>query len=178
MAETDKCAVVIRRVRADEAAAFRAFRLRALADAPDAFSTSLAESQAMPDSYWEQRAERGAAGIETVTLVAADPVSDAWMGMTASFLEDGESEPGQIVALVVSVWVAPEARRRGLARRLLDTAADWAKSRGARALRLWVTETNHRARALYREAGLVETGVVRPLRSNPSLLELQLGRNL
>jgi GNAT superfamily N-acetyltransferase len=164
----------IRRVRPDEVETYRAFRLRALADAPDAFGDSLAAAEARPWSAWVERVAENAAGDVSVMVVAADPASGCWLGMTGCYFEAGEAD----VAEIVSVWVAPEARRQGLARQLLEAAGGWARSRGARALRLWVTETNEAARSLYLAAGFVPTGLVAPLPSNPALEELQMIRAL
>jgi hypothetical protein len=43
-----------------------------------------------------------------------------------------------------------------------------------RTLKLWVTETNHRARALYTGAGFAPTGQTQVLPSNPALSELEM----
>jgi len=47
--------VAIRELRATEWQAYRTLRLRALVDAPDAFSTRYAQAAAQPDEYWEER---------------------------------------------------------------------------------------------------------------------------
>ena len=46
--------MTVRRLRADETALLKALRLRALADAPDAFAHTHAEISAKPDAYWEE----------------------------------------------------------------------------------------------------------------------------
>jgi ribosomal protein S18 acetylase RimI-like enzyme len=165
---------VVRRIRPDEVDVYRAFRLRALADAPDAFSDSYAAAMARPESFWHERVANTAAGIDTVLMVAADATTDTWLGMTGCYVEN----PGDGKALVVSVWVAPEARRQRLARRLLDGVVEWAQSRDVRTLRLWVTETNDRARSLYTGAGFTPTGTTQVLESNPSLNELEMARDI
>ncbi len=53
------------------------------------------------------------------------------------------------------VWVAPPWRGRGEGRRAVEFALEWARARGAKALRLEVAHENGRARALYARAGLV-----------------------
>jgi ribosomal protein S18 acetylase RimI-like enzyme len=165
---------VIRWIRQDEVEVYRAFRLRALADAPEAFGDSYALAIARPESFWHERVARTAAGIDTILMVASDAETDTWLGMTGCFMEN----PGDGEALVVSVWVAPEARRRRLARRLLDGIVEWARSRDVRTLRLWVTETNQRARDLYTGAGFAPTGATQPLPSNPHLTELEMVRSI
>jgi len=51
------------------------------------------------------------------------------------------------------LFVVAEARRGGVARALLDAAADFARAEGARGLMLETARDNTAARALYRAAG-------------------------
>lgn len=60
------------------------------------------------------------------------------------------------IAMVHAMAVVPAARRRGIARRMLAAAADWAADRGGRTLALAVTEANGAARALYAGVGMVD----------------------
>jgi hypothetical protein len=53
--------VAVERVRAAEWRELRELRLRALADAPEAFASTLAREAAFPDDVWRQRAQ-GRAG--------------------------------------------------------------------------------------------------------------------
>ncbi|TLZ51353.1 MAG: GNAT family N-acetyltransferase [Methanobacteriota archaeon] len=66
---------------------------------------------------------------------------------------------------VYDVWVAPEARRRGVARRLLAAAEDWCRAQGYRKLKLEVAASNVAARALYTADGFAEERIFmgRPL---------------
>ncbi len=59
---------------------------------------------------------------------------------------------------VLTLAVIPSARRQGLARRLLDQAANTAASRGAASLFLEVAADNAPAIGLYRAAGFVSVG--------------------
>lgn len=79
----------------------------------------------------------------------------------------------------LDLGVAPSHQRRGLARRLLATAADAARADGAKRLLLEVREGNARARSVYAAAGFVEGGRRRgyypgPPREDALLLELAL----
>ena len=60
---------------------------------------------------------------------------------------------------VLNVAVAPEARRRGVARRILDQVERSAGEQGARVSMLEVRRSNHPAIALYRFLGYREVGV-------------------
>lgn len=54
------------------------------------------------------------------------------------------------------LFVAADARRAGVARGLLDAAADFARNDGAARIVLETSIDNHGARALYRHAGWLE----------------------
>lgn len=61
-------------------------------------------------------------------------------------------------AEILTLAVAPGARRRGLGRRLTEAAAELAAARGAASLFLEVAEDNAAGRGLYAAAGFAETG--------------------
>jgi ribosomal-protein-alanine N-acetyltransferase len=106
----------------------------------------------------------------------------------ASVGEGGGSEPqlvGYVVALmtaeegeVADVAVAPTARRRGVARALLDRVTAQAMETGVRALYLEVRESNHAARALYESLGFAQVGRRRGYYQRPSEDALLLRRDL
>lgn len=60
---------------------------------------------------------------------------------------------------ITNLLVAPEHRRRGLARALLRTLIDESADRGARHLTLEVRSDNTGAIALYQQIGLVAAGI-------------------
>ncbi|HKZ62948.1 MAG TPA: GNAT family N-acetyltransferase [Thermoplasmata archaeon] len=57
---------------------------------------------------------------------------------------------------VYDLWVAPEARRQGVARRLMEHAAGWCRRQGLSTLRLEVAAGNLGARAFYAAEGFAE----------------------
>jgi ribosomal-protein-alanine N-acetyltransferase len=61
-------------------------------------------------------------------------------------------------AEILTLAVAPEARRAGIGRALVDAAAAHALSVGATRFFLEVSMTNQPAQALYRAAGFVQVG--------------------
>lgn len=61
-------------------------------------------------------------------------------------------------AHIHNLAVSPEARRRGLARKLLGLVLDRAERSGARIVHLEVRASNAAARALYRKMGFGEIG--------------------
>lgn len=61
-------------------------------------------------------------------------------------------------AEVLTLVVAPELRRCGIGRLLIERLADEAATRGATSLILEVAATNHAADALYRSVGFTDLG--------------------
>lgn len=152
----------IRPLAAAEWPIWRALRLRALADSPDAFGATLADAQARTDKTWQALLARTVASADHLPLVAE--VDGQLAGLTWAQVEGG-------IATVYQVWVAPEFRGRGIAQALLERAVAWARERGAAAVELDVTVGDTPAVRLYRRMGFVETGAAVPMASRDGLLE-------
>jgi ribosomal protein S18 acetylase RimI-like enzyme len=163
---------LIRRIRPQDAEAWRAVRLRALLDAPDAFGSTYDETVTRPAEEWTSSAARKTAGpAETLLL--------AFRGGQVVGLAGGFTAPEHPhERILISMWVDPALRGSGLARRLVHRICDWSTAAGANAVRLWVTETNDRARALYEACGFTPTGQREPLPSKPSLDEIEMRLDL
>lgn len=145
----DADSVVVRRARPDDAAAWRELRLRALADAPTAFGSTLEREQAWAlDVY----AERLAAGNSVLAFAGDLPI-----GIGAGF----EHPAGWFH--VVSIWVDPDFRRRGANRLILGELVSRAHELGLQ-VHLDVTRGNDVARLAYERFGFVATGESEPLR--------------
>jgi ribosomal protein S18 acetylase RimI-like enzyme len=154
--------VEVRQASEDEWSLVRAARLAALADAPDAFGSTLAAEQGRPEAEWRRRAAS--------FVLARGGASGAVAGLAAGW--EDPAEPGAVQ--LVSMWVAPGWRRRGVGGALVDAVVAEARRRGASEVRLWVTDTNGGARRLYERCGFVLTGATAPLPSNPALIEARM----
>lgn len=159
--------ITVRRVRAGEWERLRVLRLRALADTPLAFGSTLVQEQAQPDEFWQGRAAGGATDENRATFIAER--DGEWVGTGTCLLE--ERGVGARPAWVVGMWVEPAVRRQGVAQALLRVLTGWARARGADVLNLHVTETNAPAIALYERLGFRTTGETVPLPHTPSLRE-------
>ena len=142
----------------DDWGVVRDVRLAALADAPDAFESSLAREQALPEADW-----RG--------LVRAGGQRLAWLGDAPVGLARGTVHGDE--HHLVGMWVSPAARGYGVAAALVRSVVDWAHSVGAPRLFLWVVGDNTAAQALYRRAGFAPTGRTQPLSTRPWQTEAQ-----
>ncbi len=159
--------ITVRRIRAAEWERLRAIRLHALADAPMAFGSTLADEQVRPDEFWRGRAAGSAADRDRATFIAER--DGIWVGISTCVLEAGGT--GERPAWVFGMWVEPTVRRQGTAQALLRVLAGWARERGADMLNLHVTETNTPAIALYERLGFHATGATEPLPHTPSVHE-------
>lgn len=72
---------------------------------------------------------------------------------------------------LISVWVHPAHRGRGVAGMLLAAVREWAVAGGARELALWVADGNGAAASSYARAGFVANGRRQPLPSNAAIRE-------
>jgi ribosomal protein S18 acetylase RimI-like enzyme len=162
----------VRRVRPDEWEQLRTIRLRALADSPDSFGSTLAEARRREDEEWREWAVSAGSSPASAVFVAVE--DETIVGLCGSFLHEDDPQ----VAHIVAMWVDPAHRGRRLGERLLAATTEWSSERGVRELVLDVTETNLTARQLYHRAGFSETGVTNPLRSNAGLVIVEMRKLL
>lgn len=144
--------IEVRPIRADEWQRLRAVRLDALADTPEAFTTTHDEARAFPDSLWQKRAKNGAVGVDQITVIAL--AGERTVGMAVGLRR---STPPVGVVPIVSVFVSPSARRSHVGRSLMEHVERWASEGGAASTSLWVVDDNAAAIAFYESLGYVET---------------------
>ncbi len=152
--------LAVRRLEPTEWETLRDLRLRALADSPAAFASSLERELSFDEATWRSRMETS---VQLVALDGGVPV-----GLVSVFRPPGQ-EPD-----LVSMWVAPAARRRGAGALLVRAAAREAAALGAGGLRLCVADDNLGAEALYRREGFQATGARGALPGRPELGEHEM----
>lgn len=149
----------------------RKVHLRMLADAPDAFSETLAEAQARSAAQWDARAERFGKETDAVAFVAIE--ADEAVGFVAGFVGRfrGKAMEWDVTDTVTlaRAWVASAVRQQGVGRAMAESVKNWAVARGAAVLETQVTENNEAAICFYASLGFTDTGRREPLRSNPAL---------
>lgn len=162
----------IREIVPGDWAVFRDVRLAALADSPSAFGVALADAASRSDAEWEAMVRERSASRTSATWLAEAEGGDV-DGLVAAFRSDSAHTDVELV----SMWVAPHARGRGLARRLVDTVITWAGEAGASSVSLWVTRGNDPAQQLYESSGFAVTGDHQPLPSDPCKDEIRMTRS-
>lgn len=162
----------VRRIRASEGEQLKEIRLRALAESPWAFASTLDAEVTRSADLWEAAAETRAGGTEAATFVADR--DGTWIGVVGGFRAPSQ----QAVVELVSMWVAPGHRGLGVGRQLVGAVLGWARDTGAGAVQLWVTRGNDAAIGLYGRAGFVLTEDHQPLPSDPCREELRMVSDL
>jgi GNAT superfamily N-acetyltransferase len=123
----------------------------------------LEEAAAQPSESWDHQLEQFA------TFVAVADGCD--LGLVRGALHEHFRDAGYLI----SMWVAPEARRQGIGSALVDAVVHWARTHGLSRLLLDVGEGNTPAIALYTRKGFVpsgEAGTLPPPRDH--VCEIQL----
>lgn len=151
----------IRRVSAADWEALKNVRLTALKEAPQAFGSTHEKERQWGDDAWRDWARKSEQGKEQVVFLAFD--AERCVGMVGGFKSTENS------ADLGAMWVAPEARRRGVGRALVDAVVGWAERIGQRRVVLWVADANVSARDLYAALEFEPTGETMPLPSNPTV---------
>jgi ribosomal protein S18 acetylase RimI-like enzyme len=128
---------------------WRAVRRAALAQAPSAFGSTLAEWSGAGDSEQRWRDRLESVPLNLVLTVAGNPV-----GMVSA------TEPGADGAIeLISLWVHPDVRGQGIGDEAIRQVIEWAHAEhpGSR-LSLLVKTGNEPARRLYRRHGFLDAG--------------------
>ena len=162
-----QAAVTIRPIRPDEWRRWRETRLRMLRDDADFFATRYEDMVREPDATWRDWVAEAAAGEDKTLFVAED--GDAWLGVVGAFVRVNSLE-----VQLISMWVDPGARGRGVARDLIRAVATWTLGRGSTRVVLFVQEANTPARSLYERAGFRLTGDRAPASAGRSAFKLIL----
>jgi len=133
----------------DDWETWRDFRLRSLADSPDAYGSTYEREVGYDEPAWRAWVERANPVVafdgETPVACGGVIVNDA-----------GE-------AMVIAMWVVPMYRGRGLSKGILDAVVGWARERDLPVV-IGHNRANPVARAAYLSYGFVPTGQSEPLR--------------
>ena len=167
-APDDAVGVEVRRITTPDAARLKQVRLAALQEAPSAFGSTYRSEANRPDTEWVQRAVAGSRGSGRATFFAQ--LDDDLVGLVGGYRE----EPSSPIVELVSMWVAPHVRGRGVGVLLVDAVTAWAIETNATSIALWVTRGNTPAERLYGSKGFIATGEVQPLPSDPSRDEVRM----
>jgi GNAT superfamily N-acetyltransferase len=140
-------------------------RLAALEEAAFAFGSQLADWVDAPEERWRERLSLPNA-YQVIATVDGNPA-----GMAGGFVEEATAE-------LVSMWVAPVGRGKGVGNALMTAVEDWARSAGATVLKLSVVPGNDPAHNLYLRHGYVDTDELGDLMADGVRRELVMQKHL
>jgi len=136
----------VKRLSADDWQDWRDLRQEALLEAPYAFGSSLADWQGAGDTEERWRNRLSSVEFNAIALLDGDRV-----GMVSGSLAGEDPE-------LISMWIVPSARGRGVGDALIGAVIDWARTEKCSKLVLRVMEQNVRAVALYGRNGFEDRG--------------------
>jgi ribosomal protein S18 acetylase RimI-like enzyme len=151
--------VTVRPLGEEDWQEFRAIRLAALRDSPDAFAASAEDEEAFDEDFWRLRLRRSTRLVAVQT--GEDGSTRRPVGVVS--LGQGKDEEGR-VAEIFGLWVAPDARGTGVATKLVEASAERARRDGRTHVSYWVGTDNGRAVAFASGIGFRPTDFRRPMR--------------
>lgn len=170
----------VRRARPEDWPGLRDIRLRALRDAPTAFSATYERTAGLAPSDWRGWTTGDGWSGDVATFVvervagqgavrpSGSPVFD---GMATAAVFAADPSVGHLFAM----WVDPSVRGTGVAHGLVRAVVEWTRDRGVDEVRLSVTQGNARAEALYAAFGFARTDDdPSPLREGSPLLMFEM----
>jgi ribosomal protein S18 acetylase RimI-like enzyme len=146
---------VTTRLEPNHAAEYRALMLRAYAQHPDAFTSSVAEREVLPLSWWQDRLNPAPDAQDVVFGSFCDGSLVGAVGLSFDLREKARHK-----VTLFGMVVSPAQRRMGLGQQLLAAALTYSRARpGVRVVQLTVTQGNTQAQTLYARNGFVEFGL-------------------
>jgi RimJ/RimL family protein N-acetyltransferase len=140
--------IFIRQVMPGDAALYRRIRLAGLKESPEAFGSTFEAEFAKPLAWFFDR-------LSSLEVFGAFRGAEI-LGVAGLAIQQGEKEAHK--GLLWGMYVRPDARGAGLARRLVEAVIARAKTR-VELVQLSVVVDNRSARRLYARLGFVEYGI-------------------
>jgi ribosomal protein S18 acetylase RimI-like enzyme len=140
-------------------------RLEALRVSPDNFLSTYEVEKTYGEERWLAEFSRG---DWYIGVLNGSPVGV--LGITI--------EPATNDRYLEYLWTAREARRSGVAQRMLTTVVDRLRESGIPTLFLYVLDGNEAAVALYRRFGFTDNGQPQPLEQRPGRSEQRMKLDL
>jgi RimJ/RimL family protein N-acetyltransferase len=141
--------VTIRAGTEEDATAYRELRLEALQNHPEVYSSDYAHAESQPMASWVERLRAGGTG-DVAQMYFAQHEQEL-VGLCGIYRVDAPRTRHS--ASVVSLYVRPAWRGRGIAQGLVMVCLDWASSHDVRIVKLGVITTNAAAIRAYEQCG-------------------------
>lgn len=163
---SDKAQITVKSLAESDWADYRAVRLAALTDSPEAFSSTLADEEAWEQDQWIARMRRAP---RFLAHRDGQVLGTAALGLHAKTDADGQdidAGPDAAIGEIFGLWVTPLARGTGVATALASAAAKRALDDGRTHVVYWVSTDNGRAVAFASGLGFRPTDSRRAMRGS------------
>jgi ribosomal protein S18 acetylase RimI-like enzyme len=157
--------VPVRRLTTDDIDLLRTIRLEALRTDPDAFGSTLEREESRSDDDW-------GAWLSRCATFVSEEAREA-VGLAGGMIDEADGDR----AVLISMWVAPASRGRGVGSALVNAVVEWAATAGKQRVDLLVIEGNAAAIALYEKCAFTFTGE-QVHRDRDHAVELMMTRRL
>jgi RimJ/RimL family protein N-acetyltransferase len=145
--------IQIRQLTPGDAALYRSIRLEGLKESPEAFGSTFDAEFTKPLAWFFDRLS---SSVVFGAIRDAKLLDAKILGVAGFAVRDGEKEAHK--GLLWGMYVRPDARGAGVARRLVEAVIDYARPH-VELIQLSVVVGNEQARRLYARLGFVEYGI-------------------
>lgn len=133
--------ITVRKTNEEDWLNLKQIRLSSLKDAPKAFGSTYAKAATISDQEWRDRAGNRMALTYFMAYLNSNSV-----GLIGGAMQAGEYS-------LISMWVSPEHRRKGVGEHLIDAVFHHAHEEGFAEVVLAVSQENKAASLLYQKKG-------------------------
>jgi RimJ/RimL family protein N-acetyltransferase len=151
----DAADIYIRQLTPGDAALYRSIRLEGLKESPEAFGSTFDAEFTKPLAWFFDRLS---SSVVFGAIRDAKLLDAKILGVAGFAIRDGEKEAHK--GLLWGMYVRPDARGAGVARRLVEAVIAYARPH-VELIQLSVVVGNEQARRLYARLGFVEYGIER-----------------
>jgi RimJ/RimL family protein N-acetyltransferase len=152
---TPRGIITIRPGTEEDAPAYRALRLEALRNHPEAFSADYAANLAKPMTFWTERLAFN--NPESTAMIYFAVHDRQLIGMCGIYRTN--SPKIEHTANIVGMYVQPDWRGFHIAEGLITASLDWARTLGVKIVKLAVVTTNSSAIRCYARCGFQVYGI-------------------
>ena len=147
--------IQIRQLTPGDAALYRSIRLEGLKESPEAFGSTFDAEFTKPLAWFFDRLS---SSVVFGAIRDAKLLDAKILGVAGFAVRDGEKEAHK--GLLWGMYVRPDARGAGVARRLVEAVVAYARPH-VELIQLSVVVGNEQARRLYARLGFIEYGIER-----------------
>ena len=151
--------VEIRKLKVSDWGLYKAIRIDALLDSPEAFGSSYEIESAYDDHKWQD-----ILGASSIFVAFQDKIPACLVGSFSKTETPTE-------CYLFSLWVNPTYRNQKIGKKLIEYLISWSKSQDATKIVAGYSDENIDSFGFYSKLGFVRTGEKKPLARDANIFE-------